>query len=250
MVALKVMDDWFSVKRFSDGVRLIQEQGIVLGYGCNIWLVEGRDQNLIIDAGSGLRSLTEEVAAISEKPVTAVLTHAHYDHAGGLHEFERRLAHKAERDILEAPNRQNTMIDEFVRADQFVALPFAGFDVAQYTIQPSPPSGFIDEGDVIDLGDRVFRVMHVPGHSPGSIALFEEASGILFSGDALYDGELYDNYYHSDPDMMMASMERLAKLAVSVVHGGHFDSFSAARMAEIADAFLAGGMRGELPPVS
>lgn len=250
MTALKVLDDWFSITSFSDGVRLIQEQGIVPGYGCNIWLVEGRDQNLIIDAGSGLRSLTGEVAAISEKPVTAVLTHAHYDHAGGLHEFKRCLAHKAERDILEAPTRQNTMIEEFVRADQFVALPFAGFDVAQYRIQPSPPSGFIDEGDVIDLGDRVFRVMHVPGHSPGSIALFEEASGILFSGDALYDGELYDTYYHSDPDMMMASMERLAKLAVSVVHGGHFDSFSAARMAEIADAFLAGGMRGEMPPVS
>ena len=56
----------------------------------------------------------------------------------------------------------------------------------------------MDEGDVIDLGNKAYQVLHLPGHSPGSIGLFDVKSKILFSGDAIYDGELLDNFYHSD----------------------------------------------------
>ena len=45
----------------------------------------------------------------------------------------------------------------------------------------------LDEGDVIDLGDRVFKVLHLPGHSRGSIGLLEEATGVFFSGDVIYE---------------------------------------------------------------
>jgi glyoxylase-like metal-dependent hydrolase (beta-lactamase superfamily II) len=50
----------------------------------------------------------------------------------------------------------------------------------------------VGEGDEVDLGDRCFEVIHLPGHSPGSIGLWEESSGTLFSGDAIYDGPLLD----------------------------------------------------------
>jgi len=43
----------------------------------------------------------------------------------------------------------------------------------------------VRDGDIIDLGDRAFEVLHLPGHSPGSIALFEAATKTLFSGDAI-----------------------------------------------------------------
>ena len=45
---------------------------------------------------------------------------------------------------------------------------------------------------MVDIGNRHFEVLHLPGHSPGSIGLWEEASGTLFSGDAVYDGPLLD----------------------------------------------------------
>ena len=57
---------------------------------------------------------------------------------------------------------------------------------------PAPATRLLGDGDVIDLGDRAFEVLHLPGHSPGSIGLWEAATGILFSGDAVYDGPLLD----------------------------------------------------------
>jgi len=89
----------------------------------------------------------------------------------------------------------------------------------------------------------VFRVFHLPGHSPGSIALWEATTGILFSGDVVYDGALIDDLYHSDPEVLAESMARLKELPVRVVHGGHFASFGRERMVEIIDEYLAGGRR-------
>ncbi len=67
-------------------------------------------------------------------------------------------------------------------------------------IAPAPPTRLLDDGDVVDCGDRSFEVLHLPGHSPGSIGLWEAASGILFSGDAVYDGPLLDELDGSDID--------------------------------------------------
>ncbi|MCB1404296.1 MAG: MBL fold metallo-hydrolase, partial [Rhodobacteraceae bacterium] len=58
------------------------------------------------------------------------------------------------------------------------------------------------------LGDRHFEVIHTPGHSPGGIALWEAATGILFSGDILYDGPLVEDTYHADAADYRRSMER------------------------------------------
>ena len=95
----------------------------------------------------------------------------------------------------------------------------------------------------MDLGDRSFRVLHLPGHSPGSIGLYEERTGILLSGDAIYDGEFIDDYYHSDAEAYRATLRRLRDLPVSIVHAGHDRSFDAETMRKVIDAYLAGGQR-------
>jgi len=82
-------------------------------------------------------------------------------------------------------------------------------------------------------------VLHLPGHSPGGIALWEAAAGILFSGDTVYDGPLIDDAYHSHIDDYIRSMERLRTLPVRTVHGGHFASFGRARFIELIDGYLA-----------
>src|SRR5262249_49455588 len=79
---------------------------------------------------------------------------------------------------------------------------------------------------------------HLPGHSPGSIGLWEERTGILFSGDAIYDGPLIADCYHSDLGDYVATMVRLRDLPATVVHGGHFPSFGRVRLRELAEAFL------------
>lgn len=118
------------------------------------------------------------------------------------------------------------------------AFPEAGFNPSAYEVPATVPTMIVDDGDVIDLGDRAFEVLHLPGHSPGSIGLWEEAAGILFSGDALYDGPLLDEIPGSDIGDYIATMERIRALPVEVVHGGHDPSFGRVRMLELTDDYL------------
>lgn len=97
---------------------------------------------------------------------------------------------------------------------------------------------FSGEGDVLDLGDRQFEVLHLPGHSPGSIGLWEAASGVFFSGDAIYDGPLLDDLPGSDIPAYVRTIKRLRELPVRVVHGGHDPSFGRERLIELADGYL------------
>ena len=79
----------------------------------------------------------------------------------------------------------------------------------------------------------------MPGHSPGSLGLWEAATGTLFSGDALYDGPLLDELTGSDIDAYVDTARRARDLPVTVVHGGHEPSFGRERLIEICDAYLA-----------
>jgi glyoxylase-like metal-dependent hydrolase (beta-lactamase superfamily II) len=104
---------------------------------------------------------------------------------------------------------------------------------------PAPATRTLAEGDAVDLGDRRFAVLHLPGHSPGSIGLWEEEVGLLFSGDAIYDGPLLDELPGSDVAAYVQTMRRLRELPVSVVHAGHDPSFGGRRLREIAERYLA-----------
>jgi len=239
-----VAERWYSVRSVGDGVSLIHEPHVADWLRCNIWHVRGRDRDLLVDSGMGLRPLKAEVALLTEKPVVAVSSHAHFDHIGGAHEFDCRLAHAAEADIHAGPTRANTAADPaFLRAETLTALPHAGYSIDRFQVTPAPLTGTLDEGDLVDLGDRAFRVLHLPGHSPGSIALYEPATETLFSGDVVYDGDLFDWVYHSDRDLYRESLARLRDLPVRTIHGGHGESFGRARMVEVIDGYLAGGNR-------
>src|ERR1700719_5113177 len=60
------------------------------------------------------------------------------------------------------------------------AIPFLGYDPESYQRAPVQPTRLVSEGDVVETGDGEFQVLHLPGHSPGSIALWERSSGLLF----------------------------------------------------------------------
>lgn len=239
-MTLAVADRWFETRRVADDVTLIWEPHVIPDIRCNMWHVRGRDSDLLLDSGMGLVSLRRHVALVTEKPVLCVASHSHFDHVGGHHEFEERLIHTAEADILTAPDRDNTVITSYVTPAIFTAAPFAGFDPDSYTIQAAPPTRLISDSDVIDLGDRQIEVLHLPGHSPGCIALWEAATGTLFSGDVIYDGPLYDDLYHSDVEDYIDSMVRLKELPVRSVHGGHWASFGRDRLLTLIDDYLAG----------
>lgn len=163
-------DQWFEVQTLSDGIRLIHEPFIRPFYRCNLWHVQGRDKDLLLDSGSGLVSLREQLPWLTERPLVAVASHCHFDHIAGHHEFAERLVHPAEADILAAPDGENDLSRAFVGDDMFEAHPDCPLCYAEYRVKAAPATGFVEDGDVLDLGNRTLQVLHTPGHSPGGSA--------------------------------------------------------------------------------
>lgn len=232
-------DQWYRTRTVGDGVTWIDEPFIQEFYRCNIWHVRGRDRDMLVDSGMGVVSLREQIPLVTEKPCAAIASHTHFDHIGCHHEFEDRRVHADEAAILAEPTRANTLADPYVEDGIFTKLPPTPYASTEYAVRAAPATTILHAGDVIDLGDRVFEVMHTPGHSPGGIMLFDKASGILFSGDTVYDGPLIDDAYHSDLTAYIASMKRILDLPVRVIHGGHFPSFDGQKYRDLIRRFLA-----------
>ena len=231
-------ENWYRTAKVEDGITHIWEPYIKEFYRCNIWHVRGRDRDMLVDSGMGVVSLREQVEALAERPLTAVASHTHFDHIGCHHEFAERAVHRDEADLMAHPDRKSVLADPYVTDDIFTALPPDDYDSARYEVAPAPATRLLADGDIIDLGDRHFTVIHTPGHSPGGIMLFEEASGVLISGDTVYDGPLIDDAYHSDVTVYVETMKRIHDLPVRVVHGGHFPSFDGERYRALIRQFL------------
>ncbi len=230
--------DWWRTTSVGDGITLIDEPHIKPFYRCNCWHIRGGDEDLLIDSGMGVVPMRDWVQIVTERPLLAVASHTHFDHIGCHHEFAHRAVHRAEAHLLAAPLRKAVLADPYVTDDIFDAMPPEPYASALYEVTPAPATRILEDGDVIACGPRRFEVIHTPGHSPGGIALWESASGVLISGDIIYDGPLIEDTYHSDMGDYIRSMERLLTLPVRVVHGGHFPSFSGARLREMVTDWL------------
>jgi glyoxylase-like metal-dependent hydrolase (beta-lactamase superfamily II) len=230
--------DWWRIRPLPDGVTWIDEPHIREFYRCNVWHVRGRDRDMLVDSGMGVVSLRQHIPLVTERALDAVASHTHFDHIGNHHEFPCRLCHGAEAEMLRTPDRRQILADPYVTDDIFTTLPPGPYQSATYGVTPAPATRLLWDGDVIDLGDRHFEVIHTPGHSPGGIALWEATTGILFSGDIVYDGPLIEDTYHSNPHDYFASMIRLYHLPIRTVHGGHFPSYDGLRHKTIIRAWL------------
>lgn len=229
---------WYRTRRLDDDVTWIDEPFIREAYRCNIWHVRGRERDLLVDSGWGVVSLREYVPLVTEKPLLAVASHTHFDHIGGHHVFAERWVHGGEAVPLAAPTRLNTLVEPYLTDAVFDALPPEPYASATYCPRAAPATRLLWDGDVVDLGDRAFEVVHTPGHSPGGITLFEPSTGILFTGDLVYDGPLVEDCPGADLAAYARSMRRLLDLPVRVVHGGHFPSFSGERLRALLHGWL------------
>lgn len=129
-----------------------------------MFLIVGSQRALLIDAGMGSGDLRGHVEAFTGgKPLDVVITHAHPDHIACLGQFQN------DRRVFMHP------------ADAPMLARFK--ETLQYNLDPGKFTN-LSEGDTIDLGDWKLQIYEVPGHTAGSIVLFDETRGILFSGDA------------------------------------------------------------------
>ncbi len=142
-----VATDWYKVRPVADGISHIYELYVGDWLRCNIWHVRGRERDVLIDSGMGMRPLKADIAALAERPVTAISSHAHFDHIGGAHEFGERLGHRAEAHIHADPSWANTAANRYwIRAETISALPHAGYDIETFEITPAPLTGYPGRG--------------------------------------------------------------------------------------------------------
>jgi len=231
--------NWFSRSDLPGGIASFTEPSVHDYLRANLYLLKGRDCDLLVDTGMGLVPLAPVLPTTTGKPLLVVATHIHLDHVGSLHEFQERAGPRVSAAAF-ASMPAHLTYEHALRelAEPLTAEPWPGFDVAHYRIQPAPLSRPLGEGDLVDLGDRQFRVLELPGHSPDSIGLLDEREGLLFAGDAIYDDQLIDDLPDSDRSAYRRTMARLLELPVSLVLAGHGQPFGQARMREIADGYL------------
>lgn len=171
---------WFQVKKISEKVWRISDNHID-----NIYLVEGRDSALLIDNGVGAVNLRDFVKSITGLPLIVVNTHSHPDHTGSNHQFSRVRAHADELDRIRffgTKEMRATMAKTMGQGQGQPSLP----DSVLFPITDSLYSPVLvpfTDGYVFDLGNRKVEVIHVPGHTKGSICLLDRRDKLLFTGD-------------------------------------------------------------------
>jgi glyoxylase-like metal-dependent hydrolase (beta-lactamase superfamily II) len=249
---LPVATSWFEVDWVDADLVKVTEPHLNGLVSANLWWVRGTHHDVVVDTGLGVASLRTHVPELFDHDPLAVVTHTHLDHVGGAHEFPRVAVHEAEVAAVAAPEPASlhpptelALLGLAVPAGTELppsllrALPERGYDPDTYAVRPAEVTRTLVEGDLIDLGGTVLRVLHLPGHSPGSIVLLDEERRRLFTGDVVYDDELLDEMRGTDIAAYVASMRRLLELDVEVVHPGHGPTFDGARLREIAEDYVA-----------
>jgi glyoxylase-like metal-dependent hydrolase (beta-lactamase superfamily II) len=250
---------WFQTRELHPGVWLVAEPSHV-----NSWLVAGDDRAVLLDTGLGIVPIRPVAEALTDRPVSVLNTHAHFDHIGGNHEFGEIAIHELGATALEQEPASALLADYLAYTGRLLAAADAyrdtdralfhllspdndprplpeEFDPASWRIPASHATSTLRNGDTVDLGGRALTVLHTPGHSPDSISLLDEHAGLLFAGDTINTGPIYAQLPDSDLAAFAASTRRLADLrhdvrSVLVHHFGRV-AVEPAFLTSVAEAF-------------
>ncbi len=211
------MKNWFTIDKIDHTTYIISEYRHWEETHC--YLLIGNERCLLIDTGLGICNIDTEVRKLTDKPVTAIATHIHWDHIGGHKYFPDFYAHKDELDWL---NGKFPLSIETIREMVLDRCdPPEGFDVNAYEIFQGTPSRVLCGGEVIELGGRKVTALHTPGHSPGHLCFWEQDRGYLFTGDLIYKDTLFAYYPSTDPARYLDSLETVAALPAKQLFPAH-----------------------------
>ena len=193
----------------------------------SLYLVEGANRAILIDAGTRIADLDKIVASITSKPVTLVATHVHPDHTGSAINYFPEL---------------------WISPGDTVNIPAMMADYKGVV-------RFLKDGEVLDLGDRQIEVVFTPGHTPGSVTFVDTKAGYGFSGDSFGSGNLL---LFVDFSTLIASCEKMdraiEKYNIRQLYPGHFMGLNPETPQRIKDMItlskdiMSGKVKGEPNP--
>lgn len=251
--AMEIAGHWFDIEQLDDSLFRVSEPHVVSFMRANMFMVKGSTHCLLVDAGNGVVPLRPFLQAHGLDPGIIIASHAHADHIGGLHEWPLVLAHSAEAEGLARLDPGVTLAgqdynildiatlmtgDASLKGPMITALPHAGYTARDYRLI-APHVQPIEDGYRIDLGNRSFEALHVPGHCPGQLAFWDAENSVLLGCDAIYDDEPLDTLHHSSRSDYRRSLSRLLALRPNLTHGGHGGPMILARLHEVIETYLA-----------
>ena len=193
-------------------------------YNESVYILEGEDRALLIDAGVYMPTLDKVAAQLTGKPVTLALTHGHGDHVGSARLFPEVWLHAADTALL----RSN--------------LPDYQGEIK-----------LLSDGDVIDLGGRQIEVLHTPGHTFGSITFFDKTNRYGFSGDAFGSTNLllFAGPFSALANTCERTIEYMEKNGIEKLYPGHYHGDNPETLQRVKDELtlsrevLSGKRKGE-----
>ena len=151
--------------------------------GVRLFLLAGTEKALLIDSGMNLNSAREIASGLTGLPLSLLNTHADRDHIGSNEQFDAFFMHPAEEPVYRRSGKPGAIIP-------------------------------IREGDSLNLGDRELRIIHMPGHTPGSIAVLDIQNRVLISGDPVQvHGRIFMFGDHRNMKDYISSLEHLKGFA-------------------------------------
>ena len=179
----------YEVKEIYENTYSILEKGFE-GLDAYMYLLVGEEKALLIDCGYGIIDLKKIIGEITDKPFITVNTHGHHDHVMGVCQLENSLIHSNDKDVF-LLNTCEPVLRMFVMNNTLTehknCKEFEAFS-EEWVSKTYPLPEFLDEIPYFDLGNRKVYWRLIPGHTRGSIALYDEKYSAAFDSDGASRG--------------------------------------------------------------
>lgn len=191
------------------------EEGIIRICGVTnelMYLIEGTEKAVLIDAGVGVGNLNEYVGHLTDKPISLILTHGHVDHSSGAANFDEVYFNHEDNEVYKEHNTLELRRD-YVKGqyDGFIRIKENDY------VQPKSSEVYkeLKDGQTFDLGGITLGIYSAAGHTPGQMVVLLIEKRILFIGDAANQATfLFDKY-----SLGLTSYEESMKTLLSKIEG-------------------------------